>query len=111
MSLIDAITERWGVDLFPEYKATWCELRTSLTTADGHTTGPRVSRAAEVLGFYADARKLPTEPQTGRLRTAAAEDTAISVIADLLHWLGAHGRDPDEVLERAQAHFEADLAH
>jgi hypothetical protein len=38
-----------------------------------------------------------------------AEEAAINVIADLLHWLGAHGRDPDEVLERAQTHFLADV--
>ncbi|WP_107051467.1 ATP-binding protein [Streptomyces sp. NRRL S-1022] len=111
MSLIDAITERWGVDLLPGRKATWCELRTSLTSADGHSTGPRVSRAAKVIGFYANARELPTGSRKGRLRITAAEDAAISVIADLLHWLGVHGRDADEVLERAQARFEADLTH
>lgn len=109
MALIEAITDRWGVDLAPGRKATWCEFRTNLKTADGHTTGPRVTRAANVLGLYADVTELPTGTKLGRLGTAVAEEAAINVIADLLYWLGAHGRDPDEVLERAQTHFQADV--
>lgn len=110
MALIDAIADRWGVDLAPGRKATWCELRTSLTNADGHTPGPRVARAANVLGFYANAIQLPMKPH-GRLWVTVAGETATQVIADLLHWLGAHGLDPDEVLERAQTHFQVDAEH
>lgn len=109
MALIDAIADRWGVDLTAERKATWCELRTNLTAADGHTTGPRMTRAAHVLGLYAETAKLPSGFRLTRLGTAVMEETAINVIADLLYWLGAHGRDPDEVLERAQAHFQAEV--
>ncbi|MER6069421.1 ATP-binding protein [Streptomyces sp. NPDC001817] len=108
MALIEAITDRWGIDLAPGRKATWCELRTNLKTADGHTAGSRVTRAANVLAFYADVAKLPSRSKLGRLGTTVAEEAAINVIADLLHWLGAHGRDADEALERAQTHFEAD---
>jgi anti-sigma regulatory factor (Ser/Thr protein kinase) len=109
MALIEAITDRWGVDLVPGRKVTWCELRTGLKAADGHTAGLRVDRAANVLGFYVDVAKLPPGSKRGRLGTAVAEEAAINVIADLLHWLGAHGRDPDEVLERAQTHVLADV--
>ncbi|AKJ12914.1 regulator [Streptomyces incarnatus] len=109
MALIEAITDRWGVDLAPGRKATWCELRTNLNAADGHTTGSSVTRATNVLAFYADVAKLPSGATLGRLGAAVAEEAAINVIADLLHWFGAHGRDPDEALERAQIHFEADL--
>ncbi|WP_199836662.1 ATP-binding protein [Streptomyces sp. CB01373] len=108
MALIEAITDRWGVDLTDGRKATWCELGTSLSADDGHTSGPRMARAVHVLGLYTDVAKLPQRSRLTRLGTAVAEETAINVIADLLHWLGAHGRDPDEVLERAQAHFEAE---
>ncbi|WP_308043151.1 ATP-binding protein [Streptomyces sp. CoT10] len=108
VALIDAITDRWGVDLTAGRKATWCELRTSLAADDGHTTGPRMARAAHVLGLYTEVPKLPQGSRLSRLGTVVAEETAINVIADLLHWLGAHGRDPDEVLERAQAHFQAE---
>ncbi|MGW4041662.1 ATP-binding protein [Streptomyces sp. NPDC004721] len=108
IALIDAITDRWGVDLTAGRKATWCELSTSLSADDGHTTGPRMARAAHVLGLYTEVAKLPQSSRLTRLGTAVAEETAINVIADLLHWLGAHGREPDEVLERAQAHFQAE---
>ncbi|MEV6736786.1 hypothetical protein AB0N14_07485 [Streptomyces sp. NPDC051104] len=52
--------------------------------------------------------KLPQGSGWGRLEATVAEETVIDVITDLLHWLGAHGRDPDDVLDRAQAHFEAE---
>ncbi|MEU6007930.1 ATP-binding protein [Streptomyces sp. NPDC047453] len=109
MALIDAITERWGVDLTLGRKVTWCELRTSLAEVDGHTTGPRMTRAAHVLGLYADATVLPQGFRPSRLGSAVAENVAVNAIADLLHWLGAHGRDPDEVLEQAQAHFQSEV--
>ncbi|MEV5004160.1 ATP-binding protein [Streptomyces sp. NPDC055692] len=108
MALIDAVADRWGVDLTPERKATWCELRTRLTSVDGHTTGPRMARAVNVLGLYTDAAKLSQGSRLTRLGATVADETAVKVIADLLHWLGAHGRDPDSVLEQAQAHFQAD---
>jgi hypothetical protein len=44
------------------------------------------------------------------LSTAVAEEAVIDVIADFLHWLRAHGCDGDEVLDRAQTHFEAELS-
>lgn len=72
MALIDAITDRWGVDLTTGRKATWCELRTSLTAADGHTTGPRMARAAHVLGLYPEVAKLPQGSRLTRLGTVVA---------------------------------------
>ncbi len=32
-----------------------------------------------------------------------------NLVPDLLHWLRAHGCDPDGAPDRAQAHFEAEL--
>ncbi|MEV8393966.1 MULTISPECIES: hypothetical protein [unclassified Streptomyces] len=46
----------------------------------------------------------------GHLSVAVAEEAAIDMIADLPHWLRAHGRDPDKVLDRAQARYEAELS-
>ncbi|WP_329078722.1 hypothetical protein [Streptomyces niveus] len=43
------------------------------------------------------------------LSAAVAEKAAIDLIADVLHWLRAHGCDPDEALDRAQTRFEAQL--
>ncbi|MEU3659647.1 ATP-binding protein [Streptomyces sp. NPDC032940] len=108
MALIDAVTDRWGVDLTSESKSTWCELRTSPTVVRGYDAPSRVARATDVLQLYASA-PLPMQGAAfSRLGATVAEETAIDVISDLLHWLRAHGRDPDDVLERAQAHFEAE---
>ncbi|MFD8201286.1 ATP-binding protein [Streptomyces sp. NPDC059701] len=110
MTLIDAVTDRWGVDLTADRKSTWCELRTSPTATKGQAVPPRVARAADVLELYACVPMPPRGATFSRLGATVAEETAIDVIADLLHWLRAHGRDPDDVLDRAQAHFEAEVA-
>ncbi|WP_371101709.1 ATP-binding protein [Streptomyces sp. PU_AKi4] len=107
MALIDALAERWGIDLHDNGKVTWCELVATPATPDGHA-GVRVTRAAKVLSSYGDGELFSTS-RCSRLGAMAAEATAIDVIADLLHWLQAHGHDTDEILDRAQTHFEAEL--
>ncbi|MEU5096154.1 ATP-binding protein [Streptomyces sp. NPDC020996] len=109
MALVDALADRWGVQLRPDGKATWCELATGLTSPNGHVAGPGVQRAEALLEFYAGA-KPPFRPGPGRLGRAVAEESVITVITDFLHWLRAHGCDPDEVLDRAQTHFEMQSA-
>ncbi|MGV9886056.1 ATP-binding protein [Streptomyces sp. NPDC003395] len=82
LALVAATADRWGVELRPDRKVTWCEL------------------AAE--------RPHP-QGEPSRLTSARAEGSAINIITDLLHWLQAHGRDPDDVLDRAVMHFEAEV--
>lgn len=107
MALVSATTERWGVRLLSDRKITWCELATGLTSANGHRTDAHVSRAEKVLDFYNPGQsKCPAG--SGRLSAAAVETVAIGAIADLLHWLRAHGHDADDALDRAQTHFEAE---
>jgi hypothetical protein len=107
MALVDALTERWGVQLHPDSKVTWCELATA-NPPNGLDGGTRVAKAAKVLRLYGDG-ELFTASQRSRLCAMAAEAAAIDVIADLLHWLRAHGHDADEALDRAQTRFEAQL--
>ncbi|MFJ9583829.1 ATP-binding protein [Streptomyces acidicola] len=109
MALVDALAYRWGIQLYPDRKVTWCELTTGLTSPSGHAGGPGVTRAEALLDFYA-ATKLPRCSSPSRLSTAVAEEAVVGVIADFLHWLRAHGCDVDEILDRAQMHFEAELS-
>lgn len=109
MALLDAVADRWGVILRSDSKVTWCELATGLRSPTGHAGGPRVDRAETLIGRYGE-RSMPREESGSCLSVAVAEEAAIDVIADLLHWLRAHGRDPDEALERAQMHFDAEAA-
>jgi hypothetical protein len=43
------------------------------------------------------------------LGIAEGEEAAIFIITDLLHWLRAHGRDADDVLDRAQMRYESEV--
>ncbi|NEB74373.1 ATP-binding protein [Streptomyces sp. SID14478] len=108
MALVDAITDRWGVQLRDDGKVTWCELATGLASPSGHGGGIRVTRAEAVLGLYGQAALLPggIRGQGTSVCTAVAKAAAIDVIADLLHWLHRHGYDPDEALDCAQTSFE-----
>ncbi|WP_326616576.1 ATP-binding protein [Streptomyces anulatus] len=106
--LVDALADRWGVAFRATSKVTWCELTTGLRSSVDHVDGPEVARAEALLGLLG----LPVRDKSayqGPLTVAHAEEAAIDVIADLLHWLRAHGCDPDGALDRAQAHFEAEL--
>ncbi|MEV7995233.1 ATP-binding protein [Streptomyces sp. NPDC086077] len=95
MALVAATADRWGVDLRLDRKATWCELATEPTDR----TQPHGSRAL-------------TGPVSGASRplgTALVENAAVEVIAGVLHWLRAQGHDADELLDRAQTRFEAEI--
>ncbi|MFD5776640.1 ATP-binding protein [Streptomyces fungicidicus] len=107
MALVDALTDRWGVELHEDSKVTWCELVAAPVPPEGQA-GARVTRAAKVLSSYGDGELFSTSRRS-RLGAMAAEAAVIDVIADLLHWLQTHGHDTDEVLDRAQTHFEAEL--
>ncbi len=116
MALVSALTDRWGVHLHADRKVTWCEIATvpdAVTeyvpwpaSAPGTETGR--TRAETVIDLY-DPTPVPGRLRSGRLGAAQAEEAAISVITDLLHWLGARGRDADDVLDRAQMRYEARL--
>ncbi|MEU9172209.1 ATP-binding protein [Streptomyces sp. NPDC048420] len=108
MALVSAVTDRWGVQLQADQKVTWCELPTGLSSAEGHFGGARVNRVETLLSAYCCESAWLRLAGAGAV--AVVEEAAIDVIADVLHWLRAHGRDADEALDRAQTHFEADIA-
>lgn len=107
--LVDALSDRWGVQLREDRKVTWCEIATDLSASNGHGGGARVTRAEAMLSLYS-AAKLPRSGHVSRLGVAVVEESAIDVIADILHWLRAHGCDPETALDRAQTTFETAIA-
>ena len=106
MALVDAIAVRWGIQLCADRKATWCELATGLTSPNGHLEGASVARAEALLSLYA-GMPLPSRSAMRRLGSTIFEEAVIDVVTDLLHWLRAHGSDSDEIIDRAQRHFDA----
>ncbi|MEU6575860.1 ATP-binding protein [Streptomyces sp. NPDC046805] len=109
LALMDALADRWGVQLHPERKVTWCELTTGLTSSNGHVDGVGVTRAEALLGLYTAARRTH-EPGLSKLSASMAQEAVVDVITDFLHWLRAHGCDADEALDRAQTRFEMQIA-
>ncbi|MCP3819495.1 ATP-binding protein [Streptomyces sp. A3M-1-3] len=108
ITLVDAVADRWGVVLRADSKVTWCELDAEVTAPHGETEPVRFSRAEALLGIYGTAKPPWVNTRTP-LSMATAEEAAIEVITDLLHWLRARGCDPDTSLDRAQMRFEAEL--
>ncbi|MFE6360045.1 ATP-binding protein [Streptomyces sp. NPDC057806] len=107
MALVNAVADRWGVQLRPDRKVTWCELATALSTPNGHVESPGASRAEALLGVYRSVKR-PPRSAVHRLPAGQAEDVVIAAIADFLHWLRVHGYDVDDALDRAQTHFEVE---
>ncbi|MEV4872599.1 ATP-binding protein [Streptomyces syringium] len=106
LSLVAAVADRWGVSPHDHGKTTWCELATGSAQPEARLGDPRDMRAEALLTLYG-SRPLPA-PRTSRLSRATAEEAAIGVIADLLHWLSAHDGDLDYALDLAQVRFEAE---
>ncbi|MET8180800.1 ATP-binding protein [Streptomyces sp. NPDC005336] len=99
LQLLTGLAAAWGTIRTAAGKAVWCEL--SLTPDE---TRRRIQRAMTVMETYGLALGNPAARLTHR---SALEDSATSLISDLLHWLTAQGLDPDDILDRAQTHFEA----
>jgi anti-sigma regulatory factor (Ser/Thr protein kinase) len=100
LHLLAAMALDWGVIGTAVGKAVWCEIRPG-----SEMMCRRVERAEMALENYQTDRGAALE---GRPREAAFEESVIELIADLLHWTSEHGRDPDDVLDQAQRHFEAE---
>lgn len=104
LALIDAMSEKWGVRLTSTGKATWCQLATALTSPNGHVHDHHVSRADELLTLYGSRVRCSAD-SAGSVVSQTAEG-AVELIADLLHWIQAHGLDPENMLGKAQARFD-----
>ncbi|MEU3143494.1 MULTISPECIES: ATP-binding protein [unclassified Streptomyces] len=102
LHLLAAMAADWGTAVTALGKAVWCEIELG-----PEVTCRRVERAVETLEGYRRRGGVVLE---GRRRESVLEESAIELIADLLHWTSARGLDPDDVLDRAQMHYEAKAA-
>lgn len=101
LHLLAALAVDWGTVLTAAGKAVWCEI--SIGTG---RSCRRIERAAEALeGYQGASGGLALQ---GSRREAALEESAVELIADLLHWTASRGHDPDDILDRAQMHYEAE---
>ncbi|WP_373307809.1 ATP-binding protein [Streptomyces omiyaensis] len=106
--LLDSYAERWGAREGPDFKATWCDIATDLTSPHSHGGGIRVTRAEAMISLY-EAAVSSHGARTPRLTPATAARVVIKLIVDLLAWVEAHGYDADDVLDAAQTRFDLGL--
>ncbi|MEV1077135.1 ATP-binding protein [Streptomyces sp. NPDC050211] len=102
LHLLAAVAVDWGTVLTAVGKAVWCEIALDA----GHVCR-RLERAVETLEIYQGASRGAGLQEAKR--EAGLEESAIELIADLLHWTAARGYDPDDILDRAQTHYEAEV--
>jgi anti-sigma regulatory factor (Ser/Thr protein kinase) len=100
LQLVAELAAAWGTARTVTGKVVWCEL---LLAPDEKRH--RIQRAASVMEVYARAAD---HPDPCLVRRSALEESATSLILDVLHWLAAQGLNPDDVLGRAQTHFKAE---
>ncbi|MBD3009159.1 ATP-binding protein [Streptomyces sp. 5-10] len=99
LQLVAGFSAAWGTTRTAVGKAVWCEL--PLAPDESRR---RIQRATTVMEAYGhtigdSAARLTHRP--------VLEESATSLVLDLLHWLSAHRLDPDDILDRAQTRFEA----
>jgi anti-sigma regulatory factor (Ser/Thr protein kinase) len=102
LHMLAAMAVDWGTVVTALGKAVWCEIELGSEAACS-----RVKRAVEALESYQERIGAALR---GRRSEVALEESAVELIADLLHWTSARGLDPDDVLDRAQMHYEAEAA-
>ncbi|MFJ9676618.1 ATP-binding protein [Streptomyces sp. NPDC101194] len=103
LHLLAGMAADWGTLLTATGKAVWCEL-----SGDPEMRCRRVQRAEAALAKYRSDVGAP--PLLQSRSAQILEESAIDLIADVLHWVTARGGDPDSLLDRAQMHFEAETA-
>ncbi|MFE0454872.1 ATP-binding protein [Streptomyces sp. NPDC058914] len=101
LHLIASLSVDWGTVLTAVGKAVWCEIALS-----GKQQCQRIERAAAALENYRATTQEAAIRSQGR--SIDLEESAIELIADLLHWTAARGHDPDDFLDRAQMHYQAE---
>jgi len=102
LHLLAALAVDWGTVLTAAGKAVWCEIPSGAGRACR-----RIERAVDALERYQSVGGAVLG-LSGRGREAGLEESAVELIADLLHWTTARGHDPDDILDRAQMHYEAE---
>ncbi|MFE6195638.1 ATP-binding protein [Streptomyces sp. NPDC057838] len=103
LHLIEALAVDWGAVVTAAGKAVWCELQ-----VDRRGPCRRIERAVQALENYENVAWQPS--QQGRPQATHGVESAVELIADLLHWTSARGHDPDDILDRAHLHYEAEAA-
>ncbi|MFE1589992.1 ATP-binding protein [Streptomyces sp. NPDC058737] len=102
LHMLAALVADWGTVVTALGKAVWCELELGAEAACR-----RMERAVEALQNY---QAWGGKPSKGLPREELLKESAIELIADLLHWTSARGLDPDDILDQAQMHYEAEAA-
>ncbi|MFF3245042.1 ATP-binding protein [Streptomyces sp. NPDC002870] len=101
LHLLEALAAEWGTAVTAAGKGVWCEI------ALGSVPRLRqLRRAVAALEHYRGEAGPVGMRQVRNL--VILEDAATDLIADLLHWVAAQGGDPDELLDRALMHYEAE---
>ncbi|MFF9429032.1 ATP-binding protein [Streptomyces sp. NPDC014746] len=100
LHLLASMAVDWGTMLTGTGKAVWCELA---LVADAVCA--RAQRAHKVIGRYREL--LDVEPLSRVVGSPVDRESAVTLIADVLVWLGLRGSDPDEAILQAQQLYEA----
>ncbi|MFI8253265.1 ATP-binding protein [Streptomyces filamentosus] len=108
LAVVGGTAERHGVLVEAGREIRWCEIATDLMTSHGHSGGARVTRAETMIVIYG-AVALPRAVNASRLTVIKAKEAVIEAMVDLMRWADAHGYEADDVLDVAQARFEAGL--
>ncbi|MFF0585310.1 ATP-binding protein [Streptomyces sp. NPDC003781] len=99
LHMLAAMAADWGTVVTALGKAVWCEL-----PLGSDAVCLRMERAVDALENYRARGGTALHDR----HEAVMEESAVELIADLLHWTSARGLDPVAMLARAQRYYEAE---
>lgn len=105
LALVAAISNSWFAISTASGKAVCCDLSRPDLAQEDSLVRQRVERGTTLVQLYALQWRSPEGLPIHSVPAVA--ETATALITDLLYWLADRGCDPDDVLDRAQMHFEA----
>ncbi|MFD5654658.1 ATP-binding protein [Streptomyces sp. NPDC127039] len=99
LHMLAAMAVDWGTAATALGKAVWCEI-----ALGSDAVCLRMERAVDALENYRKCRGAAVHGQ----RETVMEESAVELIADLLHWTSTRGLDPAGMLDQAQMHYESE---
>jgi anti-sigma regulatory factor (Ser/Thr protein kinase) len=105
LGLVAAISDSWFALSTAVGKAVCCDLSHPDAVRAESPARQRVERGTTLVQLYALHWRSPEGLPIHSVPAVA--ETATAMITDLMYWLADRGCDPDDILDRAQMHFEA----
>lgn len=106
LSILAGISDSWFALATPGGKAVCCEIAYAEAVKKPQPHEDHIRRGLSAMEVY--LMQWGSQNTRPTRSTPAVQSAAADLVTDLMFWLADEGCDPDDILDRAQMHFEAE---